>query len=91
MENRISEIQITPIKPVDGLVSFVSIIFDNSLYLGSIGIFTRPQGGFRLTYPTRKSLNYSIPIFHPINKILSQAIEDAVVAKLERLFTSKHQ
>ncbi len=50
----ISEIQVIPIKPQDGLVAFVSFDLDNCLYLGSIDIITRPQGGYRLTYPTKK-------------------------------------
>jgi len=45
MTNRLSEIQIIPIKPQNGLVGFASFVLDGSLYLGSIGIMTRPQGG----------------------------------------------
>lgn len=81
MRSRISEIQVTPIKPIDGLVGFASLVFDNSFYLGSIGIFTRPRGGFRLTYPTRKRLN----VFHPINKEIADEIEMAVVLKFEEV------
>ena len=85
MENRISDIQLVPIKSTNGHVAFASLVFDNKIYLGNIGIFTRPQGGFRLTYPTRKISNNSFPIFHPINNVTTNEIEEAVVAKFEKL------
>lgn len=50
---KISEIQITPIKPQNGLVAFASCLINKGLYLGSIGILTRLEGGYRLTYPTK--------------------------------------
>jgi len=45
MTNRLSEIQIIPIKPQNGLVAFASFVLDSNLYLGSIGIMTRSNGG----------------------------------------------
>ena len=83
MEARISEIQIIPIKPQDGLVAFASFVFDNNLYLGSIGIITRPEGGYRLVYPTKKVSLRNINIFHPINKEFAQSIEKGVIGKFE--------
>lgn len=80
---KISEIQIIPIKPQDGLVAFASFVLDDNLYLGSIGILTRPEGGYRLTYPTKKVGARNINIFHPINKEFSQSIEKEVIGKFE--------
>lgn len=82
---KISEIQIVPIKPRDGLVAFVSFVLDKNLYLGSIGIITRPQGSYRLTYPTKKVGIKDINIFHPINKTFAEAIEKEVLAELEKV------
>lgn len=79
----ISEIQIIPIKPQNGLVAFASFVLDNNLYLGSIGILTRPEGGYRLTYPTKKVGVKDINIFHPINKEFAQTIEKEVIGKFE--------
>ncbi len=79
----ISEIQIIPIKPQDGLVAFVSFVLDNNLYLGSVGILTRPEGGYRLLYPTKKVGMRNINIFHPINKEFAQSIEKEVISKFE--------
>lgn len=80
---KISEIQIIPIKPQNGLVAFVSFVLDNNLYLGSIGIITRPEGSYRLVYPTKKVGARTINIFHPINKEFAQSIEKEVVSKFE--------
>ncbi len=85
MKNKVTEVQITPIKPTNGLVGFASLVFDDAFYFGSIGIFTRPQGGYRLTYPTRKSLNGGFNIFHPINRSIAEQIESAVISKFEEV------
>ena len=85
MQNKVTEIQIIPVKPKDGLVAFASFIFDNSFYFSSIGIYTRPQGGYRLTYPTRKTQSSGIYLFHPINKETYQQIEMIVVEKYEEI------
>lgn len=85
MNDKVTDIQIIPLKPRDGLVAFASFIFDNSFYFASIGIYTRPQGGYRLTYPTRKSSTGSLPIFHPINKEIAGMIEEMVINKYEAI------
>lgn len=83
MTNRLSEIQIIPIKPQNGLVAFASFVLDESIYLGSIGIMTRLQGGYRLVYPTKKVAERSLNIFYPINREVAQVIEDEVVRQFE--------
>ena len=60
----ISEIKITPVQSENGLVGFASLVFENAFYLGSIGIFTRPSGGYRLTYPLRKNTRENINFFY---------------------------
>ena len=83
---KITEIQITPIKPKDGLVAFASIVLVDSLYLGSIGVYTRLNGsGYRITYPTKKIGNKDINIYHPINKQTSKAIEEAIILKVKKI------
>ena len=80
----ISEVQITPIKPVDGLVAFASCVINGQLYLGSLGIHTRLDGaGYRITYPTKSSGGRDFNIYHPIRKEVSEAIERAVLQKAE--------
>lgn len=84
MKTQITEIQIIPVKPNSGLVGFASFVYESSFYLGSIGIYTRPQGGYRLTYPTRGNFN----IYHPINKQIADEIEKAVITKFEEVTKS---
>ncbi|HBB76372.1 MAG: hypothetical protein A2186_01555 [Candidatus Levybacteria bacterium RIFOXYA1_FULL_41_10] len=80
---KITEIQIIPIKPQNGLVAFASFVLNESLYLGSIGILTRPEGGYRLVYPTKKVGERNINIFHPINKVFAKSIEKEVIKEFE--------
>lgn len=87
MQNKVSKIQIIPIKPKDGLVGFANFIFDNALYCSSVGIYTRPSGGYRLTYPTRKSIHSNLTIFHPIQREIAEAIEKEVIKKYEEIIS----
>lgn len=79
----ITEIQITPIKPHNGLVGFASFVLYGAVYCSSIGIYTRLDGGYRLTYPTKQVMGRDMDIFYPINKELGLAIEKAVTAVLD--------
>ena len=85
MKPKLSEIQIIPIKPQNGLVAFASFVLDESLYLGSIGIMTRPQGGYRLVYPTKKVAERSLNIFYPISREFALAIENEIVRQFEEV------
>lgn len=85
MNHEITEIQIIPIKPQNGIVAFASFLLDKCLYLSSIAIMTRPQGGYRLVYPTKKVGQRDINLFHPIEKEFAQAVEKAVITKLENV------
>ena len=80
--NNISEIEIIQIKPKNGLVAFASLLLENKLYLGSIGIHKKLNSdGYRLTYPNRLIGNKPIDIYHPINYELSKSIENEVIKK----------
>lgn len=90
MKPKLSEIQIIPIKPQNGLVALASLVLNNNLYLGSIGIFTRPESGYRLTYPTKKVGNRNINIFHPIDKQFANQIENKVIKKFEEVMNQNN-
>ena len=82
----ITEIQITPIRPRDGLVAFASVVLDNSVYLGSIGVYTRLDGtGYRITYPTKKVGGKDLNIFYPLNRDMSKLIEAAIIKKAQEI------
>jgi len=85
---KITEVQIIPIKPKDGLVAIASVVADNSLYLGSVGVYTRLDGsGYRITYPIKKIGNRNINIYHPINKETSRVIEEAIISEVEKMLS----
>ncbi len=83
----VSEVNVTPIKAVDGLVAFASCVFNGQLYLGSLGVHRYLDGtGYRITYPTKRIGNRELNYYHPLNKVASKAIEQAVIAKCTELF-----
>ena len=84
---RISEVQIVPIKPINGLVGFASCLVEGQLYISSIGVHKRLDGtGYRLTYPVKQVGTRQINYFHPVTKKAGQAIELAIFAKCNELF-----
>lgn len=88
----ITEIQIVPIKPNDGLVAMASVVIGDALYLGSIGIHTKLNGsGYRITYPTKIVSGRSLNIYHPINRVMAKAIEQAILAKAEEVLSYQAQ
>jgi stage V sporulation protein G len=84
---KISEVQIVPIKPNDGLVAFASVVVENSLFLGSIGVYTRLDGsGYRITFPTKKVGKKNLNVYYPINRKMGRAIEEAIISKVKEIF-----
>lgn len=83
----ITEINIYPVRPKDGLVACASCLFEGKLSLNSIAIYTRPDGlGYRLVYPAKTLPNgKQINIFYPIDKETASLIDKAVINKYEEL------
>jgi hypothetical protein len=73
----ISEVRFIPVLPKEGLIGFVSFVYNGDFYMGSIAVHSRPQGGIRLVYPMIKGVN----AFRPINREISQHIEFIVKDK----------
>ena len=86
---RVSEVNIVPIKPADGLMAFASVVIDDGLYLGSIGVHSRLDGTFRITYPTKRVGSKELNLYHPIKREIGQLIEQAVIAKCQQLFKGR--
>lgn len=86
-EVRVSEIQVIPVKPREGLIAFASFVLDQKYYVGSVAIYTRLNGaGYRLVYPTKKVGETNIAIFHPIDPITGKGIEEKVSRKVNEIF-----
>jgi len=83
MTIKVTEIQIVPVKPVNGLVAFASFVFNDSLYLGSVGIMTKRDGSYRLVYPTKKLGGKNLNLFYPINRKVGKAVEKLIVESYE--------
>ena len=88
--NKISEIQITPVKPSNGLIAFASFVLDSKLFLGSVAIMTRPDGGYRLVYPTKKIGSVNLNLFHPINRSFADEIEREVIKVIEDVMSNSN-
>ncbi len=87
MEINLTEIQIIPIKPKNGLVAFVSFVLNGMFYVGDVAIYTKIESeGYRLVYPTKALFTgLKINCFKPIKKSAGEAIEKAVLAEFEKL------
>ena len=87
MKQKLSEIQIIPVKPRDGLVAFASFVLNDSFYVGDIAIHSRlGQEGFRLVYPMRTFRNGArVNIFHPIKKEVAREIERQISEAYQEL------
>lgn len=88
MSLRISEVNITPIKPAGGLIAFASFVINDALYCGSVGIYTRPTGGYRLVYPTKQVAGRQLDIFHPISAATGRLMEQEVITKYEEVMNN---
>ena len=86
MTINLSEIQIVPIKPINGHLGFCSMVIDSNYYVGGIAIHSRPDGGIRLVYPQKQLPNGKIiNCFHPINKEAGQSLLNQTVRAYEEL------
>jgi stage V sporulation protein G len=84
----ISNIEINPIRPRNGIVGFCSFVLDNRIYVGSVAIHTclKNDLGYRLVYPTRKTKSGDlISCVYPINRQTGDTIERAVIARYKAI------
>lgn len=84
---QISEVNLIPVKPVNGLVAFASCVIDSELFIGSIGVHKRLDGsGYRITYPTKRIGTKQLNYFHPLSKQAGDLIEQAITKKCFEIF-----
>lgn len=87
---RVSEVNITPVKPDKGLVAFASVVIDGNIYLTSIAVHTKLDGSYRLVYPTKMVGTRTLGLFYPINREASRAIEEAVFKRCDEVFQGRN-
>ena len=89
---QISEIQIIPVKPKEGLVAFASCVINEFLYIGNIAVYTAmtTPGGYRLVYPSKILPNgKEINCVHPINKKAGDLISQAILSQFKTLVSNR--
>lgn len=87
MDIKLSEINFVPLKPRNGWIGCLSFVLNDCFYIGGISVYSRPNGSIRLLYPTKKlKSGKNLPIFHPINREASDAIEKAVDMEITEVF-----
>ncbi len=88
---QISEIQVVPIKPFNGLVAFSSCIINNQFYLGNIAIYTSPSSSkaYRLVFPNKKlTSGQTVDYFYPITKEAGELLSRSIINKYIDLMSS---
>ena len=84
----ITEIQIIPVKPKNGLVAFASCVINDSFYIGNIAVHTSQNcpEGYRLVYPSKVLPNgKEVNCVHPINRDAGEVISKAIVGKFQQI------
>ena len=87
---KISEVQIIPVKPKDGLVAFASCLINNYLYVGNIALYTSPSKpeGYRLVYPSKILPNgKEVNCVHPINKKAGELISARIIERYKEILS----
>jgi stage V sporulation protein G len=87
-EISISEVQVIPVKPKNGLVAFASCIINNQFYFGNIAIYSSlsVSEGFRLVYPTKTLKNGTqLSLIYPINRETGSIIQRCLVEEYLKL------
>lgn len=84
MDILVTEVQIIPIKPTNGLVAFATCVINKNFYVGNIAVYTSPlaKDGFRLQYPTKKlSSGKQVDCFYPIRKEAGDLVSKVIINK----------
>ena len=81
---KIKEICWYPIRPTEkGLTGFASLLY-GKLSLNSIAVYTKPDGSYRLLFPTKRLANgKDISSYYPIDNETYESIKKAIVNKIE--------
>lgn len=76
----ITEVRLTAIQPIGGMVAMARVVLNNAIALDSIGIHTKLSGGYRLTYPNKNGRQ----LYQPISKAAGIAIENAIFNEVSK-------
>lgn len=83
MRHSISNIEIEKIEnDPKGLIGFCNFILDEKIRFRGIAIFSRLEGGIRLSYPEKKRGLKTIKTAEPINPETFQEIETEILGAM---------
>ena len=85
----ISEVEIIPVKPKDGIFAFVSCIVDKKFYFSSIAIKSERDGKFKLSFPAKKLNDRNIHYYYPLNREVYAQMLAAFLPAIETLIEEK--
>lgn len=90
-ETKVSEITFYPIIPTSkGLICYVSFTYNNELRINDCGIYTKPNGDYRILYPVKVLRNGKvISSVYPINKKIGKYIEDFLLSEYNKFVENK--
>lgn len=89
----ISSIQIVPIQPKNGLLSFAACEINYCLYVGNIAIYSSPNSplGLRLVFPTKKlSSGKQVHCFYPFTQEAEEQISRPIKKRYLELMENFH-
>lgn len=93
-KTKVTETRIILIRPVadikqrDTLVALATCVLNDVFFVGSIGIYERSEGGYRITYPTKKTGRSSLKLFYPVDKEAGDDIEKVIIDEYLNLLQS---
>lgn len=83
---KINEIEFVPVRFRNGHLGFVSFVLDDIIYVGSVGVYSRPDGrGIRLVYPQISNMGVKYPTVYPTRRDFGSEIEDAIYSEIVKL------
>jgi DNA-binding cell septation regulator SpoVG len=85
METVIEEVSFLPVKPSPkGLIGFSSCLFNRSLSLNSIAVYSTTAGDIRLLFPDKVLQNgKKVNIFYPIDSETYESLRMAIKNKIK--------
>lgn len=89
-DEKITEVCWFPIRPTEkGLIGYASLRY-GQLSLNSIAVLTRPDGNYRISFPSKQLPNGKvIDIFYPIDSETYEMFLDAIVNKIKSIVSNE--
>lgn len=81
---KITRVKIIHIPQNRGHVAMASCVLDEKYFLGGIGVYMKLDGGYRITYPTKKAGHGEANIHHPIVRECGDEIKSRIIEEYKK-------